>query len=65
MFADFVAPPLCTLGPVVIMVIGGWYATRSARPENQTVNVPEPVEIPATASKQWEYYGPVEGWCYR
>jgi hypothetical protein len=24
----------CTVGPVAVMVAGGWFATRHARPEN-------------------------------
>jgi hypothetical protein len=27
----------CTVGPVAVMVAGGWFATRHARPENTHV----------------------------
>jgi hypothetical protein len=26
----------CTAGPVAVMVTGGWFATRHARPENRS-----------------------------
>lgn len=31
---SYLAPLAATLGPVCAMVVGGWFATRSARPEN-------------------------------
>lgn len=71
MFLTYVAPLAWTLGPVVVMVTGGWFATRSARPENTPVSAPAPVSAPepvsthATAPKAWEYYGPLIGWYYR
>jgi hypothetical protein len=30
------APLACTAGPVVAMVLGGYYATRGVRPENRS-----------------------------